>query len=134
MACSRLQAQCLVNPDSIKPILNRGVVVGYIFPKFDAQRYEQLVNELVPTLEAALTGAKQENELLTKKADLQTNVVQLLQTNETQLKSVVTKLETALDKQETIITIQQGQIRAANREKWLWRGLAGVAVAAVILK
>ncbi|HEX6558958.1 MAG TPA: hypothetical protein VF021_05830 [Longimicrobiales bacterium] len=91
-------------------------------------------NVLLPQLTQALDGLKQENDLLTRKAQLQDTVVGLLQKNESDLKNVVGKLDSALDKQETIIGIQRSQIKAANREKWLWRGVAGIAVAAVILK
>jgi hypothetical protein len=133
--CSKAQAQCLVNPDSIKPIVNRdGAVIAFVFPKRDAQKYEHYSNVLVPSLRSALQGLEQENVLLTRKAQLQDTVVGLLQKNEGDLKNVVGKLDTALDKQETIIRVQQTQLKAANREKWVWRGLAGVAVTALILK
>lgn len=132
---SRAPAQCLVNPDSIRPIFSSsGTVAGFVFPKRDAQKYEQMNNVLLPQLTQALDGLKQENDLLTRKAQLQDTVVGLLQKNESDLKNVVGKLDSALDKQETIIGIQRSQIKAANREKWLWRGVAGIAVAAVILK
>lgn len=133
--CSKAQAQCLVRPDSIIPIVNReGAVTGFVFPKLDAQKYEHYTNVLVPELRTALDGLRQENELLSRKAQLQDTVVTLLQQNEGDLKTVVNKLDTALDKQETIIGIQKSQLKAANREKWLWRGVAGVAVAALVLK
>ena len=133
--CSKAQAQCLVRPDSITPIVSRdGVVTGFVFPKVDAQKYEHYTNVLVPELRTALEGLRQENELLTRKATLQDTIASMLQKNEDDLKTVVGKLDTALDKQETIIGIQKSQLKAANREKWLWRGVAGVAVAALVLK
>ena len=105
-----------------------------MFPKRDAQRYEHYSNTLLPDLSRALTGLQQENALLQNRAQLQDTVVNLLQRNENDLKDVVGRLDRVLDKQETIIDIQRSRLKSANREKWLWRGVATLAVVAAVLK
>lgn len=132
---SRLAAQCLVRADSIRPIFDAGgKVAGFVFPKLDAQKYAQLTNERVPALNKVVDGLKAENELLARRAQLQDTVVSMLQRNEHDLKSVGDKLNDALEKQSLAIDIQKSQLKAANREKWMWRGVAFASIAGLILK